>query len=220
MKVWFEDFKQLIDSKNVTQFWPNNRQTPEERVNAASRFVIYTTCVLYLIRRDVRIFVLGGMVLAVLYVMYKSGMIQDTMMSAAQSYGGYGGCQRPSSDNPMANKLMLDDSDGNPACFFPNVRNDVKQYLDASITYDSGRSRTSDPIYQRNSMARQFTSTANSTLVNDQDGFAQWAYGTKNCKSEGGVYCNPDARGVQLEAYGGLDTNYDTRGGTYAYAYV
>ena len=41
--VWFDDFKQLVRGDRVTQFWPSKNQTPEDRVNAASRFIIYAT---------------------------------------------------------------------------------------------------------------------------------------------------------------------------------
>ena len=73
--VWFDDFKQLVRGDQVTQFWPS-KQTPEDRVNAASRFIIYATCALY-IRRDPRIFVLGVMALAILYTLHENGMIEE-----------------------------------------------------------------------------------------------------------------------------------------------
>jgi hypothetical protein len=78
MKAWFDDPQQLVKADQVTQFWPNRDQTPEDRLNAASRFIIYACCIIYLTRRDPRIFVLGGTVLGVLYIMYKSKMIKET----------------------------------------------------------------------------------------------------------------------------------------------
>ena len=77
MKAWFDDPKQLIDAGQVTQFWPTREQTPEDRVNAASRFVIYVCCILYLIRRDPRVFVLGATVIGVIYILYKSKMVKE-----------------------------------------------------------------------------------------------------------------------------------------------
>ena len=68
--VWFRDMKQLVRSDKVTQFWPNNNQSTADRVNAASRFIVYATCILYAIRRDPRIFILGAMALAILSVSY------------------------------------------------------------------------------------------------------------------------------------------------------
>ena len=97
MKAWFEDPKQLIDSEAIHQFWPNKNQTPEQRINAASRFIIYTVCAIYLIRRDPRIFILGGTVLGVLYLMYRTKMIKETYkVSVAKS-----GCHLPTRDRTV-----------------------------------------------------------------------------------------------------------------------
>ena len=76
MTSWFEDPKQLIRTDKVLEFWPSQTLTPEERVNATARFIIYATCIIYLINRDIRIFVLGGTALGVLYIMEKSDMIK------------------------------------------------------------------------------------------------------------------------------------------------
>ena len=75
MTSWFDDPKQLIRSDKILEFWPSTKHTPEERINSASRFIIYATCIIYLIRRDVRIFVIGGTALGVLYIMEKSDMV-------------------------------------------------------------------------------------------------------------------------------------------------
>ena len=77
MTSLFEDPKQIIRTDKIDKFWPTDTQSAGERVNATARFIIYATCFLYLIRRDVRIFVLGGTALGVLYVMHSSGMIKD-----------------------------------------------------------------------------------------------------------------------------------------------
>ncbi len=98
MKVWFDDPQQLIRADKVSQFWPINEQTPEDRINAASRFVIYASCLIYLIRRDPRIFVLGAMVLSVIFVLYRSNMVKDTI---GYTIEGESQCQMPTEDNPM-----------------------------------------------------------------------------------------------------------------------
>ena len=100
MKAWFDDPKQLIKENKITQFWPNKNQTSEDRINAASRFIIYATCIIYLTRRDPRIFILGGTVLGVLYVMYKTNMVRETYGTPVS---GDTGCHMPSIDNPMGN---------------------------------------------------------------------------------------------------------------------
>jgi hypothetical protein len=217
MKAWFDDPKQLIDAEQVSQFWPTNDQTPEHRVNAASRFIIYVSCVLYLIRRDPRVFVLGATVLSVIYVLYKSRMVEE----------GYGvattgrKCQMPTEDNPMGNVLITDYTDAPnrlEACYYSSVKPFISSYNSDRIPYDSGRSRTAMPKYLRNAAERQFVSNPVTKIPGDQTGFAEWLYGPKNspmCKSDT-RFCNPNARGVQLEAFEGLGSDGDKRSGMFA----
>ena len=218
MQAWFDDPQQLTRADQVLQFWPNKDQTPEDRINAASRFIIYACCIIYITSRDPRIFFLGATVLAVLYVMYKSKMVKETYGMAAS--GDIAGCQMPTMDNPMGNVLITDYTDAPnrlEACYYPTVKPFVKSFLDDRIPYDAGRSRSAMPEYQRNAAARQFVTTAVSKIPGDQTAFAEWCYGPKNgpmCKSDGSV-CSPNARGVQLEAFGGIGYDGDKRGGMF-----
>jgi len=218
MKPWFEDFKELVRSDKVLEFWPTNAQTPADRVNAASRFVIYATCIIYLIRRDPRIFVLGATVLGVLAVMYRSGMIAGNKGRPVKSdsYSGESDtCHMPTDDNPLANALMTDEPDRQSACYYPTVKAHVKYFCDDKVAYDGGRSRTAMPRYQRNAAARQFVSMPVTTIPGDQTAYAEWLYGAKHgamCKAGDMFACDPNARGAQLEAFRGLSTAGDVRG--------
>lgn len=211
----FEDPKQVVRSDKVTEFWPTSQQTTAERVNATARFVIYATCILYLIRRDIRIFILGATVLSVLYVMEKSKMIKGKK-EKKETYVPE--CQLPTVDNPMANVLMSD-FDGRPdrpsACRYDTVRDEVNDMLSGRIPYGPQKSRSPMPDAQRNAFSRQFVSGPVTSIPGDQTAFAEWLYGEKGapiCKSDP-TLCSPDARGVQLEAFGGLASNDDKRGG-------
>lgn len=213
MKAWFDDPKQLIKQKSILEFWPNKNQTPEQRINAASRFIIYAASIIYIIRRDPRIFILAGTVLGVLYVMHKSNMVRETYRVTVNNKIG---CQMPSADNPMGNVLITDYTDAPnrlEACYYPTVRPQVKRYLDDRIPYDAGRSRSPLPMYQRNAAARQFVTAPVSKIPGDQTAFAEWCYGSKNgaiCKTDPRL-CSPNARGAQLGPFGGLDISGDRR---------
>tara|TARA_B000000475_G_scaffold266093_1_gene255442 strand:+ start:10 stop:690 length:681 start_codon:yes stop_codon:yes gene_type:complete len=213
MTSWFEDPKQLIRTDKVLEFWPSNTLTPEERINATARFIIYATCIIYLINRDIRIFVLGGTALGVLYIMERSDMVREGLPRTANN--GIP-CQLPTQDNPCANVLMTDFSDrpDRPsACYAPTVKNTTDAYITNGIKYGPSRSRSSLPRFQRNALARQFTTTSNSSLGNDPYyEFIHGKKGEKTCRQDPRL-CDPDARGVQLEAFAGLDPTGDKRSG-------
>jgi hypothetical protein len=216
MKVWFDDPRQLVDEKNFLQFWPNGEQTPEERINAASRFIVYASTLLYLIRRDPRVFILGGTLLGTIYVLYKSKMVKERYVSPT----GQDSCQAPTVDNPMGNVLMTDYSQAPnrlEACYYPSVKPQVQRFTSDRIPYDSGRSRTSMPKYLRNAMERQFVTMPVSKIPGGQTEFAEWLYGSKNgpiCRSDS-KHCDPNARGVQAGAFSGLGADGDKRSGMF-----
>ena len=211
MTSWFEDPKQLIRTDKVLEFWPSKTLTPEERINATARFIIYATCIIYLINRDIRIFVLGGTALGVLYIMERSDMVREGLPKTANN--GIP-CQLPSQDNPCANVLMTDFSDrpDRPsACYAPTVKNSTDAYITNGIKYGPSRSRSSLPRFQRNALARQFTTTSNSSLGNDP--YYEFIHGKKSektCRQDPRL-CDPNARGVQLEAFAGLQPTGDRR---------
>lgn len=207
----------LFDVNKVFEFWPNSSQTSEERVNATLRFVIYATCVVYVIKRDTRIFVLGIMAIAVIYLMYKNGMIKENMYRPP--FGddqARGNCQLPTSENPLGNVLLTDYTDrpNRPsACYSQSVSPLIKQHLQDTLPFDSGRSRSPMPDQQRYAASRQFISMPVTTIPGDQTGFAEWLYGEKFapiCKSDTGM-CSPDARGAQLGQFRGLDFDGNKR---------
>ena len=218
-EVWFDQPVELIRTDRVAQFWPTNSQSVEDRVNAASRFVVYATCLLYLIRRDVRLFVLGATALGVLYFMYRNDLVKNGMGRSTRGGNDSATCTMPTRENPMGNAMLhhyVDHPNKPPACWSPSVDSYRRHYLDNTFKYDSGRSRRPLPEYQRNHAARQFVSAPVSSLPGgEQTEFAEWLYGPKHgplCRNNPRS-CDPNARGVQLEAFGGLDPSGDPRTG-------
>lgn len=220
----FEDPKQLVRSDKITHFWPTNEQSAEERVNATARFIVYATCILYLIRRDIRIFVMGATALGVLYVMEKSNMIKNndvrpTIVQQRHTEKN-SPCMLPTYENPMANVLMneyADRPDRPSACEYSSVDDKVNRMLADRIPYGPARSRSALPEHQRNGYSRQFISMPVTNIPGDQTAFAEWLYGAKNaptCRSDPRM-CDPNARGAQLEAFAGLDPNGDKRSGLF-----
>jgi hypothetical protein len=215
----FEDPKELVRADKVQEFWPTNEQSAAERVNATARFIVYATCILYLIRRDVRVFVLGATGLGVLYVMERSKMVKERpVMGTSAPWYAPPSCDLPTYDNPMGNVLMneyVDRPDRPSACDYATVDDRANKMLADRIPYGPSRSRSALPEHQRNGYSRQFVSMPVTDIPGDQTSFAEYLYGPKNgplCRSDPRM-CDPNARGVQLEAFAGLDVNGDKRSG-------
>ncbi len=86
--------EEIFKKDALLQFWPNEKQTAQERVYATTRFIIYLSVILYLIRRDVRVLIMGVAALGVLYYMYQNGMIKEPTFVYKQ---------KPTPDNVMNN---------------------------------------------------------------------------------------------------------------------
>lgn len=148
----------------LLDFWPSARQTAKERVEATTRFIVYATLAVMLIRRDGRVLALGGLVLAILYVLYQNGMIPDGARAVYAS--AVEGVTMPTLDNPMANPLIGDDPVRPSAAWYPSVKTEVEN--EWSRIHPFERVRDAE---------RNFYTTASSTIPNDQSAFAQGAYG-------------------------------------------
>ena len=89
------DLTELFNSDKVLMFWPSKNQSAKERVYATTRFILYLSCILYIIRRDVRIIIMGTALIFILYLMYKNGMIKEGRARVPGTVGTV--------TNPMAN---------------------------------------------------------------------------------------------------------------------
>lgn len=167
------DWRDIFQSSKVLEFWPSAGQTADERMHSTARFVIYATTLSYLISRDTRIFVLGIMVLSILYYI------------SLTSDGG-NSITMPTIDNIMGNVLMSDYSTnpGRPSAAWSSSVNTQIQQLWAKI----------HPFENVRDAQSRFVSTPSTTITNDQNAFAEASYGKKFspfCKDGSGT-CNVD----------------------------
>lgn len=213
MTVWFSRPLELFKASKSMDFWPSNTQDVDERINSTTRFIIYLTSIIYLLKRDVRVFILAFMVIGTLYILYKSGQVKPISVAVAAV-----NCQLPTEENPMGNVLLSDyveQPNRQSACYYPTVSNSVSNFLDDTFPYDSGRSRSSLPSIQQRFGSRQFVSMPVTSIPGDQTAFAEACYGKKFqplCRDTPSV-CDPNFRGAQWEAFAGLDSSGDKRSG-------
>ena len=197
---WFRNPSHLFAKNKVLIFWPLAKQTPVERLNAATRFILYTMAILYVINRDIRVIYLGLTVIMVMASMFLAGGIKEAMRPASFEEEGVRfnattpgqKCEQPTKENPMGNVLITDYTD-NPkrtaACYYPTVKDKVKKLLNQGTPVDQA-----DVYSSRNQSFRAFYTMPSTTIPNDQGAFARAAYGPvvdKVCRSDGGA-CYPN----------------------------
>lgn len=172
----------LFRREALLDFWPSARQTAHERVESTTRFVIYATAIVLLIRRDGRVLALGALVLAILYILFYNGMIPDGDR-APFAGARIDGVTMPTIANPMGNMLIGDEPDRPSAAWYPSVKTEVENQW-----------KTIHPFERVRDAERNFYTTASSTIPNDQSTFAQAAYGRPfepQCRDTPGA-CDPE----------------------------
>ena len=198
------DIVQEVFQKNkLLDFWPTNRQSAKQRVEATTRFIVYASALVFLTSRDKRVVLLGILVLTVLYLLYFNGMIPDGERSSEYKLDT-SGFTMPSRDNPMGNILMGEYStqpDRAPAAWYPSVREEVQNFWDDIHPFERVRDAE-----------RNFYTTASTTIPNDQAAFAQASHGRpfapqcrdtpEACDPEGNQYARFPER-VQLRGGNG-----------------
>jgi len=187
--------EEIFRSDKLLEFWPRSNQSAKDRVNATARFIIYASCIIYLIQRDPRVFALGALVLGVLYYMHSRGLIISGVPEGFTVPGL--GFIRPTMDNSMGNVLLtdyVDRPDRPSAAWSTDVADEVNDKWATIHPFDQ-RLGLEKKLYQYDASSR-FYSMPVTTIPSDQTGFAEAMHGKKNapfCKDGSGPeFCAPD----------------------------
>lgn len=204
-KIWYEDIHHFITKENYYLIWPSKEMAFAEQLNCLMRFSIYFAIVVFLIKKDANILfipIFMGIFTYYIYMVDTQNKQNEKMLMEKMSVmkDGVTGktCQIPTANNPFMNVLMTDYV-ANPqrakACTITNkVKKNINKHFDDNLFRDI------DDIFHKNASDRQFYTTPNTGIPNDQTGFAKWLYGTgPTCKEGNGVMCykNMD-RGINV----------------------
>lgn len=66
----------LFNPDKLLQFWPNSKQSYNDRIDAAARFVIYATFIAYMLRRDNRVIGVAAFILIVMFLFRRGNQKQ------------------------------------------------------------------------------------------------------------------------------------------------
>lgn len=179
MAVWLHDPFVLFDLNKADEFYPDDKMTYEEKLNSFMRFSIYFSIVVFLLNKNYKVFYaifFSGIVTLILY-QYKNDILEQSR-GEIESYRNHTRseeCTHPQENNPFMNVLISEyeeDPDRKEACDVDN--NKVQDKMKDLFYNDIFRSV--DEVYDNNYSYRQFYTTPNTMIPNDQEGFAKWLY--------------------------------------------
>ena len=195
-QIWYQDPYSFMSREAFLQFFPTPDMTLAQKINAVMRFTIYFVLVMVLISGNLHYMYLLVGVAAVTSAIYelekrdkrakRENFIRDNL---AQDVKTGESCVRPTQENPFMNVLMSEYSQ-NPerpkACDVEQegVKDMIGDCFNESVIRDV------DDIFYKKASDRQFYTTPNTKIPNDQDGFAKWLYNTgPTCKEGNGTMC-------------------------------
>lgn len=184
-QFWFNQPYVLLKKENITNIIPKQDQTLEEKLNAITRLVLLVALLgnTY-VSGSLKVFYILCIVLTIIVLIYKTSKKRNletfSMSSEIQNIKKSISTTTPTPENPMMN-VMLPEIVDNPKrphasrAYSPNVdakiNESVKEKIDKKIFRDLG-----DEIEFDTSM-RQFYTTPNTMIPNDQKGFADFCFG-------------------------------------------
>lgn len=205
--IWLQDPKVLIDRDLLLQLWPKEEYTLEENINAITRTILFATLFgLIFIRHKPFQLLMTSTICVIIVMMYyrytKENMTLDDdnnkeeFAVLEQDHLDYdeekkrGIFQEPSKENPYGNVLPVDIKENPtrkpaPPAYNKDVEyeinNAVKENLNKKIFRDLGDNISFDESQ------RQFMTMPNTTVPNNQRGFAEFCYGNLASDKENGI---------------------------------
>lgn len=217
---WLSNPTILFKQDNITQLWPLQHMSSEEKLNSITRLVLILTLLGYLITKTTKIIITGGVTLAAIVILYKiqhvnsfkkitskEAFMNMKMKTNPDIYNllkdNY---TQPTETNPAMNVLLTDIADNpdrkaaapayNPAVE-TEMNNKTKEFVVNNFNDPSIDDRLFKDLgdnYEFDQSMRTWYATPNTRVMNDQKSFAEYCYGDMiSCKEGNDFACTRNA---------------------------
>ena len=190
-KIWIEDVEILFREDKLREFIPIDTMTDYEKVNAITRFSIYFSIILYILKDDIKYFYIPLLTCIVIYFLYSVNTtnkrveeIDDSYVEIKPKKVNY---KLPSKNNPFMNLNITDygtSKMSKPALKGNKVNKIVSSYFDKMY-------KNTDDLHDKETFLRQYYTMPVTTVPDNRLKFAKWCYrGKRNCKTTNDCYNN------------------------------
>jgi Txe/YoeB family toxin of Txe-Axe toxin-antitoxin module len=195
--IWFKDPTVLIDKNSFFQIWPCQNMSREEKINSITRLIIYLTFFGYLITQNLNI--LNKKHLQFLDKLNKESFSNEQIYENLKH-----NFTNPNTKNPNMN-ILLPEINDNPERLVaaPSYNKAVERQINDSVKnivrnnfkdpnideklFRSNENEFSPDEFQFEQSMRQFYTTPNTNVPNNQKEFAQFCYGNMASCKDGDV---------------------------------
>ena len=206
--IWFNDPSILFKKEQLNQIWPKEGMSRNEKINAITRLVIILTILGYLITQSLNFFITGAITLGVIIFLYyaKSLKQDDKKKQVKEAFTNpsvYNAVKcnftNPTEKNPVMNVLLPEIKDdpkrkmAAPAynrAVEKQINNETEDFVISNFNNDKKLkkklfSTLGDSFEFEDFAQHNFYATPNTTIPNDQHGFAEFCYGDMVSGKEG-----------------------------------
>ena len=209
---WSEDPNVLFRPEYLTEIFPSGDMSLSQKMNAITRMVVYITLLLFIYTRNIRTIIVSALTVGAIFLMYRQKSGESTMEKFGSKVVRDSLAEQdisipddvfdqPSPENPFSNVLMNDydfNVDKKPAppmynkAVSESVLSQAKQLVRES---NPGNPDIADKLF--NDLGEQyafersmqpFYSMPNTTIPNDQKGFAEFCFGSMISCKEGNQF--------------------------------
>jgi hypothetical protein len=212
---WTENPNILFDAKYIFEFFPTNTMTYTQKLNTVTRVILIISIFLFVYSKNIWVIIVGAITIFSIYLYYKNTIYQDKLFNEGYDNPAQVLIKQKSTNIPQTNEIFSSPNTKNP---FNNVMvtdyeyNTLKKPAPPStneITKIAILDKAKDLVKEQNpgqpditeklfkdlneelnfeQSLRPFHSMANTTIPNDQAGFAEFCYGSLISCKEGNLF--------------------------------
>lgn len=203
---WYEDVSVLLEPSKLKKYIPLKSYSKVEKLNAIVRLGIYISILFIILTSNVNyLFIAIFCLLITLFINsneetkkvrevkknvenYDNIKKDENIKNRKINVDNYlEDCVLPLDENPFMNVLLTDKRTRKPAC--RTIKNKKIKKL-VNDKFSQGLFKDINSVYDRENSQREFYTTPNTTIPNNQGDFANWLYRTpKTCKEGNGNQC-------------------------------
>jgi hypothetical protein len=214
---WTEDPNILFNKEYLFEIYPTSNMSYYQKLNTITRVVLIISILVFIFTRNYWIFIVAGITVFSIYVLYKNNKsdiakkhLLEGYENPAQIYLKENGkiipsddevFEKPSSTNPFSN-ILIPDYEYNPTRKgAPPISNEIvgnivlQKAKDLIQEQNPEQPNISEKLFKNlndelnfEQSLRPFYSTSNTTIPNDQSGFADFCYGNSISCKEGNLF--------------------------------
>lgn len=199
---WYDDITILFSKDSITEIFPSKKYDILRKLNAIVRLSIFYSLIMYFIRKNTKYLLIPFVVMGITWLIWykqddihKNNILNDSISDKLDDLVKINDlnteCRVPTKDNPFMNPTLSDYGNNKsiPPKSCPSYNNiGVQKRIDELFNEDLFRNVKD--IFGKENSQRQFYTVPVNQVPNDQDGFANWCYGTPaTCKEGNKIAC-------------------------------